>query len=292
MGTISWRCPNPTGDVAIHFLPAAYGQYGEPAVFGFIGATSSGKTHLLASMVGAIESGELHRYGLTAAPVDRGRHRTFMTDSVIPLLNSSTVLKATREGVITFADAFLVGQGAAEPRPIAIFDVAGEELRKVDDAKRFLNVATGFVFVVDPNQFGKSKLGDQTFNVVLEILQSIRKLDSVSAVVVLNKADQLKFDEPVALWLRRADNGLDTGMVVEESADVYAYLHSRGADAWARPFRECGNATLHFASATGVSKGDELATTYPRPVRPQRVLAPLLSLMAMAGVITAPGTGA
>jgi hypothetical protein len=292
--TVSWRCPNPGGEVGIHFLPEAYGQYGPPAVFGFIGASRSGKTHLLAAMIGAIERGELSGYGLTARPVDPGRHRRFVRGKVQPLLEKSAVLGATEERIISFADAFLVGQGAAELRPVALFDVAGEELKEVDDAKRFLEIATGLIFVVDPDQFSDGDLGDQTFNAVLDILKSSEHLDSVSAAIVLNKSDQLRFDEPVAMWLRRADSGLDKEAILRESADVYAYLHSRKAGAWARPFRECGNATLHFASATGSgsTKPDSNgAGFYPRGVRPQRVLAPLLSLMVMTGVVKSPGAG-
>ena len=289
--TVSWRCPNPVGEVEIHFLPAAYGNYGTPVVFGFIGASSSGKTHLLAAMVGAIERGELSHYGLTARPVDPGRHRNFMKDCVQPLLNRSAVLSPTPENIINFADAFLIGQGTAELRPIALFDVAGEELLEVDDAKRFLDVATGFIFVVDPDQFGNGELGDQTFSAVLDILKSSHHLNSASAAIVLNKSDQLRFNEPVALWLRREDNGMDSEAILRESADVYAYLHSRSAGAWARPYHECRNATLHFASATGGPKGESDTKRYPRGVRPQRVLAPLLSLMVMTGVVKSPETG-
>ena len=283
---VSWRCPNIGGEVETHFLPDAYGQHGTPVVCGFIGATNSGKTHLLAAMVGAIESGELNRYDLTVRPVDLARHKSFVSDSVEPLLNRSVALAFTEERVISFADAFLIGQHAGELRPVALFDVAGEELRSVDDTKRFLEIAAGLIFVIDPDQFEKGESGDPTFNVVLDLIKSSDRLDSVSAAVVVNKSDQLRFDDPVAMWLRRKDDGLDTEAVLQESADVYAYLYRRKAVAWARPFQECGNATLHFASATGGPKNEvNGAGFYRRGVRPQRVLAPLLSLLVMTGVV-------
>jgi hypothetical protein len=285
MRTISWRCPNPAGDMEIHFLPAAYGQYGPPVVLGLIGATSSGKTHLLTAMVAAIERGELSHQGLTHSPVDPGRHRRFLASHVQPLLAKSSVLPKTGERIISFADAFLIGQDGAELRPVALFDVAGEELLEVEDAKRFIEIAAGFIFVVDPDQFGGGELGDLTFNAVLDLLKTSGRLDTVSAAIVLNKCDQIRFDDPVALWMRRVDNGLDTAAVLQESADVYAYLCRRNAEAWARPFQECGRSTLHFVSATGSAKAER---HYPRGVRPQRVLAPLLSLMAMTGVVVAP----
>jgi hypothetical protein len=283
---VSWRCPNPENEVQTHFLPEAYGQYGKPVICGFIGASNSGKTHLLAAMVGAIERGELNRYGLTIRPVDLGRHRTFVSNSIQPLLNKSTALGATEERVISFADAFLVGERTDELRPVALFDVAGEELSSIDDTKRFLEIASGLIFVVDPDQFGKGELGDPTFNAVLDLVKASNRLASVSAAVVLNKSDQLRFDEPVALWLRRKDDGLDSDAILRESADVYAYLHRRKASAWTRPYRECGNATLHFASATGGPKTEANGSGfYPRGVHPRRVLAPLLSVLAMTGVL-------
>src|ERR1700761_9069595 len=50
------RCPSSQDDTGIgtHYLPADYGRFGAPVVLGFVGLTNSGKSHLLASMVGAI----------------------------------------------------------------------------------------------------------------------------------------------------------------------------------------------------------------------------------------------
>jgi hypothetical protein len=235
-------------------------------------------------MISAIDKGELNNYSLTFRPVDLVRHKNFVSKNVQPLLGRSTALSPTEERIISFADAFLIGQNANELRPVALFDVAGEELNNVDDAKRFLEIATCLIFVVDPDRFGKGEDGDSTFKVVLELIKDSNRLGMVSAAIVLNKSDQLRFDDPVALWLRRKDDGLNSEAILRESADVYAYLHSKGAAAWTRPYQECGNATLHFASATGGPKM-EIDGRYPRGVRPQRVLAPLLSVLTMNGVL-------
>ena len=292
--TVSWKCPNPIGELATHFLPEAYGHYGSPAVFGFVGASRSGKTHLLAAIVGAIERGELSHYGLSTRPIDPGTHRRFVDNSVQPFLDRSIALSPTGERIIDFADAFLIGHGNHELRPVALFDVAGEELKEVEEAKRFLDIAVGLIFVIDPDRFGDGDLGDPTFNAVLDLLTTANRLDTVSAAIVLNKSDRLRFNESVALWLRRADNGLDSRATLQESADVYAYLRLMKAGAWARPYRECGNATLHFASATGGAKAERPGGPgyFPRGVRPQRVLAPFLSLLAMTSVVKSPDTGA
>lgn len=291
----SVRCPNPGEQMETHFLPAAYGRYGPPAVFGFVGASRSGKTHLLTAIVGAIEQGELMNYGIRAHPLDLARHQRFLATNVEPFLQRSVRLSPTGERIVNFVDAFLITGPTGETRPVTLFDVAGEELKSVGDTKRFLEIADALLFVVDPAQFGSSRaahLGDPTFNTVLDLLQSSSRLSRLSAAVVLNKADLIRFDDPIALWLRREIPGLDPEETLRESADVYAYLHRRGAQAWTRPYRECHKATLHVASSTGVPDHDSGdAKTYPRQVSPRRVLGPLVALLAMTGVLSTPETG-
>ena len=279
--TASVRCPNPGDTTRTHYLPAGYGTFGPPAIYGFIGNTTSGKTHLVASMVGAIEQGGLASYGLHAVPMDLDQHQLFLRTMVRPLLVESTRLSPTREGEVAFVDAFVVSDEQGGRRPLALFDVAGSELSDVGDAKRFLDIADGLVFVADPARFAEDGLGDAAFNTVLNLLHSSDRLAKVSAAIVLNKADLLKFDDPVAYWLRRDEERLDPADSLAESADVYAYLHQRGAQAWTRPYQECGRATLHVASATGTN-------TVERGVRPMRVLKPLVSLMAMTGLLPTP----
>ncbi|GAA4232691.1 hypothetical protein GCM10022254_33260 [Actinomadura meridiana] len=276
--TASVRCPNPGGTTTAHYLPAGYGRYGPPAVYGFIGGTTSGKTHLAATMVAAIERGALGAYGITALPVDLDRHQTFLRDMVRPLFSESTWLTPTREGEVAFADAFVVS-GGGTPRAMALFDVAGSELGDVGDAKRFLDIADGLIFVADPTRFGPGNLGDPAFNTVLSLLRSSGRLSRVSAAIVLNKADLFKFDDPIARWLDRDVAVLDPAETLEESADVFAYMHQRDAEAWTRPYQECDRATLHVVSATGTDAVE-------RGVRPLRVLRPLVSLMAMTGLLT------
>ena len=275
--TAAVRCPNPGGTTGVHYLPAGYGQYGSPAVYGFIGGTTSGKTHLAAAMVAEIERGALGAYGLTAQPVDLDRHQAFLRDMVHPLFSESAWLAPTREGEVAFADAFVLS-GAGRPRAMALFDVAGGELSNVGDAKRFLDIADGLIFVADPKRFTPGSLGDPAFNTVLSLLRSTGRLSKVSAAIVLNKADLYKFDDPVAHWLSRDAPALDAAEVLEESADVFGYLHQRDAGAWTRPYQECERATLHVVSATGTD-------AIERGVRPLRVLRPLVALMAMTGLL-------
>ncbi|WP_067792214.1 hypothetical protein [Actinomadura formosensis] len=278
MRTAAVRCPNPGDMTGTHYLPAGYGRYGSPAVFGFIGGTTSGKTHLAAAMVAAIERGALGAYGITAQPVDLDRHQAFLRDMVHPLFSESTRLAPTREGEVAFADAFVMSCGD-RPRAVALFDVAGGELSNVGDAKRFLDIADGLIFVADPKRFTPGSLGDPAFNTVLSLLRASGRLPKVSAAIALNKADLFRFDDPIAHWLSRDSAVLDSAEVLEESADVFAYLHQRDAEAWTRPYQECERATLHVVSATGTD-------AIERGVRPLRVLRPLVALMAMTGLLT------
>lgn len=272
-----------------HYLPADYGDFGPPVILGFVGLTSSGKTHLLAAMVGAMQAG-LRQYGITCRALDRALHKKFEEERVRPLLDDHKVLAGTPEGVLTFADAFLMQQGRERARPVVLFDIAGGDLIDVENTTKFLNIADGLFFVVDPTQIRASGVGDATFNNVLDLLKYVGRLeDQVAAAVVLNKADLVRFEDPVTRWLRSDDTGLDAAEFLSESRDVYAYLHAKGAKLWTLPYEECAKGTLHAVSSTGgVGEGEGEGAVYPRGVTPRRVLRPMIAMLAMTGVLTGP----
>ena len=285
----SVRCPDPAGAMdGEHYLPVDYGRHGTPAVLAFIGTSKSGKSHLLTAMIGAIERGGLEDYGIRSRAIDHALHKTFLDERVRPLISDSKVLPPTKEGVVNFVDAFLIGEQNGAERTVALFDVAGGDLNSVHDAKRFLEVADGLIFVADPTQFDVGGLGDETFNTVLGLLESSGRLpQAVSAAIVLNKADVVRFDDPVTRWLRHESTTVDAAELLRESADVFAFLHRRSAQAWTLPYSKCAKATLHAASATGGAGPSEgSGGVYPRGVTPQRVLRPFVALLAMTGVLT------
>ena len=279
-----------------HFLPIDYIRHGKPVVLGFVGATSSGKTHLLSAMVGEIEGGALGQFGLSCHPIDPVSHLSFIEDMVKPLLHEQRVISPTAQGLTHFADGFMMSADSDPGRlvPVVLFDVAGAELARglsPDNTKAFLDIADGLIFVIDPAQFNRARTGEETFNTVLEGLRQSGRLQETSAAIVLNKADLVRFDHPITKWFRTELTEIDPEQIAEESADIYAYLDSRHSSQLTRPYRECGKATLHAVSPTG---GPDLKSgyldTYPRGVQPRRVLAPLLALLAMTGVM--PGASA
>jgi hypothetical protein len=169
--------------------------------------------------------------------------------------------------------------------------VAGGDLADAAHTEKFLDIADGLFFIVDPGQIEPRGVGDITFSNALDLLKGTDRLPAqVSAAIVLNKADTVRFEDPVARWLRSDDStALDAEEFISESADVYAFLYDKGAEAWCRPFHECARATLHVASATGgFSQQDSGTGEYPRGVTPRRVLRPLVAMLAMTGVLTGP----
>ncbi len=272
-----------------HYLPADYGDFGPPVILGFVGLTASGKTHLLAAMVGAMQAG-LRHHGITCRALDRALHKKFEEERVRPLLDNNQVLPGTPEGVLTFADAFLMQQGREKARPVVLFDVAGGDLIDVDNTTKFLGIADGLFFIVDPAQIRASGVGDAAFNNVLDLLKYMGRLeDQVAAAIVLNKADLVRFEDPVTRWLRSDDTGLDAEEFLLESRDVYAYLHAKDAKLWTLPYEECAKATLHVVSSTGgAGNGEGEGAVYPRGVTPRRVLRPMIAMLAMTGVLAGP----
>lgn len=292
-----FQCPNPSRDATEHYLPAALASYGDGLVIGIVGATRSGKSHLLAAMMYEIDRLGLQRHGLSAAPLDAVGHNRYVRDFVHPLVVEGKELLPTDRDVASYADSLLITSSAGT-RPVTFFDVAGGNLQQTGRVARFLTGAGALLFVVNPSMAlgvqtaddpspadGRRMPNDQTFATVLSRLRhptSPRFLD-IPAAVVLNKSDRLRFQPPVDTWLRRPPPvGVSTRLIRAESRDLYAFLHYRGAGAWLAPFHECRKCTLHFVSATG---GESRGGRYPRGVRPLRVLEPLAALLAMTGVL-------
>nr|WP_221380380.1 hypothetical protein [Actinoplanes polyasparticus] len=279
------RCPNPSGDRPPHFLPLLYTAYRPPIVIGMVGASLSGKTHLLAAIMGEIERDKLAPYGLKADALDPVRHRNFIQQYTQPLMERSRRLPGTVEGVADFADALLISSSEAT-WPVAFFDVGGEDLSGLRENTRFLSGLNALMFVVDSATVGASAdARDDTYRSVLGMLHPGSGYLDVPAVVVINKADLVQFASPVDEWIHRpqADH-LQPAAILAESRDAYAYLHRAGATALLQPYRYCRRCTLHFASATGGPARDD---GYPHGVRPMRVLEPLVALLAMSGVFGA-----
>ena len=277
------RCPAPVADPSLeHHLPYTYVRHGRPLVIGLVGGPETGKTHLLAAMIGAIEQGGLRPYGLTADAVDIERHAEYVDRYVRPLLVERRALARTQEGeTAELADALLINDGE-HTTAVAFFDIAGELLRGIaHEATRFVPAVGALLFVVDAAT-KPARMGDESFRAVLDRLpKSGGRLD-IPAAIVVTKSDGVRFQPPVDTWLYGAAERLDPRAVLEESRDVYAFLRRRGAQAWLSPYDKCRHCTLHFVSATGGAATDG---RFPRGVRPRRVLEPLVSLFAMTGVL-------
>jgi hypothetical protein len=283
------RCPGPQDDdTVIHHLPARYGNFGQPVLLGFIGLTKSGKSHLLATMIGEIN--KLSEFGFDVDPLDPAIHHRFLENAVNPLIARNEVLPGTPNDASTeIADAFIVKNGDGQERVVALFDVSGGDLAQTDKTREFLWIADGLFFVIDPEHINSSRAGDTTFSNVLDIVRDRAKQEPVSAAIVLNKADKARFVDPVARWLRSGNGTMDPTEFLRESADVYAYLEENGAAVLTKPYQACPKATLHIASPTGGSQeGDGKDSKYPRGVTPLRVLRPLAAMLAMTGVLTGP----
>ena len=186
---------------------------------------------------------------------------------------------------MTFADAFLMGGNGPE-RLVALFDVAGGDLARVDETKSSCGSPTGCssssIRIPDRTQ----RAEDETFNNVLDLVKAQAGPGQVSAAIMLNKADLVRFEEPVTRWLRSDSETLDPAEFLRKAAmSMPTCTKERTGDG--APIRECDKATLHVASPTG-GAGIGEGGVYPRGVTPRRVLRPLVAMLAMTGVLTGP----
>ncbi len=155
------RCPSAQAEtMAVHYLPARYGNFGDPVLLGFVGLTESGKTHLLASMIGGM--GKLSDYRVDVQPLDPAMHQRFLENSVRPLITRNEALPGTPDDATTqIADAFIIRHGNGPERVVALFDVSGGVLAQAntDKTREFLWIADGLFFVIDPDHIKNSKAG-------------------------------------------------------------------------------------------------------------------------------------
>ncbi|MEV6589051.1 hypothetical protein [Streptomyces acidicola] len=289
------RCSN-ADDVQAHYIPVPYLTHGSPLTVAMVGDSATGKTHLLTQMIAEITDGGLDPYGVTWQSVNPQDHKTFM-DERVDVLRSGTMLEHTpSRSFAAFVEALLLTGPEGVTRPVAFFDLSGEDLRRTDGVLRFMVGVDALIFVVDPlralpmthldplrGQLGFTRGGDPAFQTVLDRLPRTGPYLGVAAAMVINKSDLLRFEPPVDRWLGEPPPGrLSAARFRDESRDAYAYLRAHSGPAWVRPFDSVLRCTLHFASATG---SHDHRGTFVHGTRPRRVLEPLVSVLAMCGLL-------
>ncbi len=287
------RCPHSVRQQEAHFLPVRYLRSGHPLNIGVVGKSASGKTHLLAGMMREIELGALNRVGLQTTAVDIAWNADFRAQHVRVLYERSETLPATvvTEGV-DFSFGYLMSDGRTQ-RPVMFFDVAGEDLspaasQQTRQATRHLAIADAFMFMVDADP----STVDPTYGAVLDRIARRVGTDGLldaHGIVVVTKADLLRFQAPADRWIRQLDYAVPQrrAQLLAESRDVYAYLYRQGRFQLLDPFAKCRHSSLHFVSATGSnSRGNR----FPAGARPLRCLEPLISLLIISGILPPPAS--
>ncbi|MCZ1002943.1 hypothetical protein O1M63_41075 [Streptomyces mirabilis] len=291
-------------DFPEHFIPVPYLTYGRPLTVAMVGQSSTGKSHLLTQMIAEITDGGLEPFGLKWQSVNPEQHARFVRERVQPLRNGK-VLDHTGalglDGFARFVESLLITDAHGQVRPVAFFDLGGEDLVRTDAALRFLLGIDALIFVVDPalalrlphldharERWGVevNRDGDLAFGTVLDRLPKNGPYLDVAAAMVLGKADLLRFQPPVDRWLGRAPaTSLDPERTREESRTCTGCCDS--TPAWPG----CAPST-RSAGAPCMSRRPPAARRNRAAIRrggARRVLEPLLALLALHGMVEVPG---
>ncbi|MBD0421480.1 hypothetical protein H0H10_20360 [Streptomyces sp. TRM S81-3] len=307
-------CPG-NDDVPRHELPYRYPTFGtEPVRIGLVGASTTGKSHLLAAMIDqARKSTVMARFGLRVEALDPQRYHRYLGDVVTPFIDGRQELPATADRPdLRYSTGLIVtDEHSRRSHSVIFFDVAGGRLERTGRESDFLNRLSALLCVVDPTRVEgltghRGTTGrDPAFE---HVRQRLRQQLADPAVpflpvpcaLVVTKCDLLRFRgyREIDGWLHeKPDAEGDLSTVEQESEDVYAFLGARGGGDWLQLAGECRNSTLHLASATGCGPREQSDASAPRRFdetlfRQHRVLRPLLSLLAMQGVMTGPAADA
>ncbi|MET9732502.1 hypothetical protein ABZZ79_18195 [Streptomyces sp. NPDC006458] len=307
-------CPG-NDDVPRHEIPYRYPAFGtEPVRIGLVGASSTGKSHLLAAMIDqARKPTVMARHGLRVEALDPLHYHRYLNEVVTPFIDSRQELlpTANRPDPRYSTGMVVTDEHTGRSHSVIFFDVAGGRLERTGRDMDFLNRLNALLCVVDPTRVPgltgqRAAAGrDPAFE---HVRQRLRQQLADPAVpflpvpcaLVVTKCDLLRFRgyREIDGWLHEkpdAENDLST--IERESEDVHAFLGARGGHDWLQLPGECGYSTLHLASATGTPPRDQPGGQGPRlfdetMFRQQRVLRPLLALFAMRGVMTGPAADA
>ncbi|MFJ3673134.1 hypothetical protein ACIPSE_42415 [Streptomyces sp. NPDC090106] len=307
-------CPG-NDDVPRHELPYRYPTFDtEPLRIGLVGASTTGKSHLLAAMIDqARKSTVMGRYGLRVEALDPQRYHRYLSEVVTPFIDGRQELPATADRPeLRYSTGLIVtDEHSGRSHSVVFFDVAGGRLERTGRESDFLNRLGALLCVVDPTRVpGLTARGgtlgrDPAFEHVRQRLRLQQGDPSVPflplpCALVVTKSDLLRFRgyREIDGWLHeKPDAEGDLATVERESEDVYAFLGARGGGDWLQLAGECQGSTLHLASATGTGPrdpGDQAAARRfdEALFRQHRVLRPLLALLAMKGVMTGPAADA
>ncbi|MFF3329850.1 hypothetical protein ACFYWX_09850 [Streptomyces sp. NPDC002888] len=307
-------CPGNT-TIGPHALPERYPSYGTPVRIGLVGESATGKSHLLAAMIHQVmDAGLAQQYGIQVQPLDQRQYNEYRSRTIDPLMRGRRELPATSAAeVLNFAVGLIVTDlNSGRRHTVVFFDIAGERLQRHGPEVDFLGGLNALLCVVDPTTVtGLRRLGrrgsgqgeDRAVAAVRTRLKAQRSatdgpLLRLPCALVVSKSDTLRHlrlaeAEP---WLPGGDVPEDDLTSVErESEDVYTLLAARGGRRALDLVQECEDATLHLASATGTRsvpvrrRDGRTEQRFGDGFGQHRVLAPLLSLLAMKGVLTGQG---
>jgi hypothetical protein len=309
-GRLKWdfACPN---DKCHKVLPAAVGRDAS-LLIGIVGASQSGKTHYVTSLIEQLQELVGSRFRAGMIPLDEDTVRRFNRELKNPLFGSHTRLPVTVGAVPPLLynlmfDGSIWGENEPRSVTLALYDTAGENMNdrdKVRNLVTYLSVAAGIIFVVDPLQslslrqtlppgtplpdVNEESSPSAIVGRIRDMLEVTHGRFATPVAFTMTKCDVLKKNKIIPTqspWNsnRMHEAVFDEGLHLSMQQDISEVFKRYELHTYNTFTQYFANHAFFGVSATGCS--EDPATGRYKSVSPWRVEDPLLWLLAKLKVL-------
>ena len=309
----SRRCPHCSLDLPDNL------EFVDNQFIALVGATASGKSHYVASLVRDLQRGDVLRhvgcqdFKAVSQKVDKHYYKDYyeplyIRKEAIP----PTQLGATNQPIQPLIYVMVFPGSPTRRINLALFDAAGEDVtqqERIARIARFIANASGIIFLMDPlaipgvvdllptHLVPIDSSDTEGFSMIDQVARQLRIEKNLApeapipipAAITVAKSDLLKFvldSQPQFLRQPEYQKGFSVQDFQAVNNEVSAFISAYDNPALLRSSRAFSKVGFFAVSATGAA---EYKPGFYRNIKPMRCPDPLLWILWQLGVIRATG---